>query len=658
MRWSLAILLPSLIWAAAPTTRRILVGTWAPTGPAGKPRLQHGAADARDLADAFQRLGSVGESDTVLLEVSDTTALVRAWDEATTRSEKARSQGLSAELIVFHTGHADAQGFRLGDQVLPWSRVQQFLSKRDGSMKVAFLDACASGNALRSKGGKFVSSAATESVAGSAVLSSSRSNELSTESDKDGGSLFTRAVVAGLRGAADSDHDGRVTLSETFRYAAVETERRASALGAPEQHPSGSTELVGEVDPVLTDLRSAPARLRFEAGFPATSLWDSTRRVIGTASTGPRDSLELALSPGLWTLRTDSGSARMQVLLREGESRRISPLEMVTIPVVPRPADTTDTTTRWVPINFGILPPVSINGAKPRRVKNAFSMDFILGEAKTVSGFQFSGVMSRVFGDASGLQMSVAGNTVLGNMSGFQFSNANQVDGNLVGAQLATYLNMTEGDLRGAQVSALMNVARGNVEGAQLGGAAYAGNLRHGAQIALVTVSGKAVGVQAGLVNVAREMDGLQLGLVNVGSGSGARLGFVNVVPSGKPISIGALSVGSQLELHPIVQISQDLSNRLLLRTRMDWFQSGLSWEGLPYLGGERILSIETSARLERLLATELGFAWVFPGWSPRLVPEIVAGFSLPLMSHLSPIVQARWSLETKRATLWSGVEF
>jgi len=372
-----------------------------------------------------------------------------------------------------------------------------------------------------------------------------------------------------------------------------------------------------------------------------------------------RDTLDIALSPGLWTLRTDSGAARMQVLLRPGEIRRISPLELVTIPVIPVTApDTVDTTTRWVPINFGILPPVSINGAKPRRVRNAFSMDLILGEARTFSGFQFSGVMSRAFGDATGFQMSVAGNTVLGNMSGFQVSNANQVDGNLVGAQLASYLNMTEGDLRGAQVALLMNVARGKVDGAQLGGAAYAGNMRHGAQIALVTVSGSATGVQAGLVNVAREIDGLQLGLVNVGSGSGVRIGVVNVVPSGKPTSIGALGVGSELELHPVLQISQDMSNRLLLRSRMDWFQSGLSIEGLPYLGGERRFSIETSARLERLLATELGFAWVFPGWTPRPVPEIVAGFSLPLMSHLAPMVQARWSLETKRATLWSGVEF
>lgn len=90
----------------------------------------------------------------------------------------------------------------------------------------------------------------------------------------------------------------------------------------------------------------------------------------------------------------------------------------------------------------------------------------------------------------------------------------------------------------------------------------------------------------------------------------------------------------------------------------MDWFQSGVSIEGLPYLGGERRISIETTARLERLLATELGLAWVFPGWTPRPVPEIVAGFSLPLMSHLSPFVQARWSLETNQATLWSGVEF
>lgn len=662
MRAAVALILAPALACASVPARRLLVATWSPDGGPGKARLLHGASDATDFADAFVELGGVSPSDRLLREVSDTASLKEVWRTAEARLDSAIRQGGSVELFVFHTGHADADGILLGSQRFPWDRLRDLLSGGPEGLRVAFLDACASGNALRSKGGKFHPAQPSPAVTGKAVLASSRSDELSTESDKDGGSLFTRSLVSGLRGAADQDHDGKVTLSEVFRHASRETERRSRELGAPAQHPSGSTELVGTVDPVLTDVRNPPARLRLEPGFPPMSLRDSVRKVIGTASTGAGDTLDLALPPGLWILEDDSSHRAMRVLLRAGQTRTLSPLELLaSSPPAPAAVTDSDTAAIWVPINFGIIPPVSLNGSRPRQVHNAFSMDLVMGEAGRLSGFQLALVMSRVFGDAKGFQMSVGGNTVTGDMGGFQFSIANQVGGSFSGAQIGTDLNLIEGDLAGAQLGILMNVARGNVEGTQIGiGADYAGHLHHGAQFALVTVAGGARGVQVGLVNVAREMDGLQLGLINVGSGTGARFGLLNVVPSGKPYSIGALTVGGDLSLHPSVQMSADGHNRICLRTRRDWFQSGMAWQGLPvpFLRGERALSIETSLRVERLLSAELGLSWTVMGSGSGATPRLLAGFGWPLLTHLSPVVQASWSLESERADFWTGVEF
>lgn len=658
----LALLLVPVVATAAVTPRRVLVATWAPDGGPGKQRLLHGRTDAGDLARAFVELGGVATDDLILSEASDTGSLARIWREADSAVERAKSQGIPTELIVFHTGHADAEGLQLGSEKLPWDRLRSLLSHEQGGLRVAFLDACASGSALRSKGGRFHPAQPSPTVTGRAVLASSRSDELSTESDKDGGSLFTRSLVSGLRGAADQDKDGRVTLSEAFRHSSRETERRAKELGAPSQHPDGSTELVGSVDPVLTDVRNPPARLRLEPGFPALSLRDSSRKVIGTASTGTRDTLDLALTPGLWTLEEDSGRRQMRVLLRPGETRMVSPLELLAKAPTPiSPLSDSDTATTWVPINFGILPPVSLNGGAPRKVRNAFSMDLILGEAKLLTGFQFALVMSRVFGDAKGFQMSVGGNTVTGDMKGLQLSIANQVEGDFQGAQIGTDLNLIEGDLAGTQLGLLMNVARGTVHGTQIGiGANYAGILDHGVQLALVTVSGHAHGVQAGLVNVASRMDGVQAGLINVGSGSGARFGLLNVVPSGSPFAFGALSVGKELALHPSFQVTPDGENRICLHSRRGWFQSGMAWEGIPvpFLRGEQSLSVDAGVRFERILAAELGLAWTLVGDESGWPPQLVAGFAWPILSHLSPIVQASWSFESNRASIWSGVEF
>ncbi len=661
MRRLLAFMMFPVLAAATVAPRRVLVATWAPDGGPGKPRLLHGRTDAEDLAKAFVDLGGVAPQDLILREAADTGSLAGIWRMADSAAGLARSQGVPTELFVFHTGHADAEGMQLGTDRLPWDRLRSLLSRGDGGLRVAFLDACASGSALRSKGGRFHPARPAPTVTGRAVLASSRSDELSTESDKDGGSLFTRALVSGLRGAADQDKDGRVTLSEAFRHSSRETERRARELGAPSQHPDGSTELVGSVDPVLTDVRNPPARLRLEPGFPALSLRDSSRKVMGTASTGAGDTLDLALSPGLWTLEEDSGRRQMRVLLRPGESRMVSPLELLAKADPAKAVSDSDTATTWVPINFGILPPVSLNGASPRKVRNAFSMDLIMGEAKMLTGFQFALVMSRVFGDAKGFQMSVGGNSVTGDMKGAQLSIANQVEGDFQGVQIGTDLNLIEGDLAGTQLGLLMNVARGTVHGTQIGiGADYAGVLDHGVQVALVTVSGHARGVQAGLVNVASRMDGVQAGLINVGSGSGARFGLLNVVPSGSPFAFGALSVGRELGLHPSFQMNPDGENRICLHSRRGWFQSGMAWEGIPVplLRGEQSLSVDAGVRFERILAAELGLAWTLVGDESGWPPQLVAGFAWPILSHLSPIVQASWSFESNRATIWSGLEF
>ena len=71
------------------------------------------------------------------------------------------------------------------------------------------------------------------------VLASSTASELSQESEALRASYFTHHLLSGLRGAADADRDGRVTLSEAYRYAYNRTlvATAATAPAAPSVCP-------------------------------------------------------------------------------------------------------------------------------------------------------------------------------------------------------------------------------------------------------------------------------------------------------------------------------------------------------------------------------------------------------------------------------------
>jgi 8-oxo-dGTP pyrophosphatase MutT (NUDIX family) len=100
--------------------------------------------------------------------------------------------------------------------------------------------------------------------------------ESSQESDRIGASFFTWHLVAGLRGAADEDGDGLVTLSEAYGYTFRETRRSTEDALAGPQHPNYALDLAGQGDFVMTDLRSATAMLHFDPGLDGR-LWVAQR---------------------------------------------------------------------------------------------------------------------------------------------------------------------------------------------------------------------------------------------------------------------------------------------------------------------------------------------------------------------------------------------
>ena len=118
---------------------------------------------------------------------------------------------------------------------------------------VAFLDACYSGAA----GGRTFAAKRTRAGTvddlflerltrskGRAIVTASRPTEVSIELPDLGHGIFTYYLVQGLKGAADSNRDGIVTLQELYEYLEQQVTTKSRAVGG-NQHPVMKGEMEG-----------------------------------------------------------------------------------------------------------------------------------------------------------------------------------------------------------------------------------------------------------------------------------------------------------------------------------------------------------------------------------------------------------------------------
>jgi hypothetical protein len=182
-------------------------------------------------------------------------------------TEAARLAGPNAartEVVVYYSGHADEKGLLLGEDRYSYRSLRDRLDQIPADVRIAVLDACASGAFTRIKGGRarppfLVDQSAN--MRGHAFLTSSAANEVAQESDRIRASYFTHYLVSGLRGAADLSGDGRITLHEAYQFAFSETLGRTVDSKGGVQHPSYDINMSGTGDVVMTDVRQLSATL-------------------------------------------------------------------------------------------------------------------------------------------------------------------------------------------------------------------------------------------------------------------------------------------------------------------------------------------------------------------------------------------------------------
>lgn len=308
-------------WSSPARAQRLAVILGNNSGQRDETPLVYAEDDAVRMGDALVAVGGFDAGDVNLLRGSDASAARRS---ILGMNERLRQMSTAdSMLVVYYSGHSDAQALHLGDSELPFQELVQLVRSSAARFRVLIVDSCRAGGLTRAKGGRPVApidiTVHGEGVAdneGLVILTSAAADEDAQESDQLQGSFFTHHLVSALLGAADDDGDDVVTLAELYRYAYEHTLRDSSQTLVGVQHPGYRYDLRGTGDIALARLGSPRTRglLRVPAHVEVLLFaGERSGRVVAESRRESRSGGVLAVRPGRYFVR-----ARGERVLFEG----------------------------------------------------------------------------------------------------------------------------------------------------------------------------------------------------------------------------------------------------------------------------------------------------------------------------------------------------
>ena len=313
----------------------ILVGT--NLGGPGQTPLRFAEDDAARMAQVLRELGRYGGGDMRVLVRPTTAQLLATVDEIGKKLRAHHERGEQAVLVFYYSGHAKASAFHLAGEELAVATLRERLEALPTTLTLVILDACQSGQFARTKGVEPAADFSFNSVArlttkGTAVMASSTAQELSQESDELRSSYFTHHLIVGLRGAADADGDGRVSLDEAYRYAYRRTLASTARTQVGSQHVTLKTDLAGQGDVPVTYPADARSQLELAGALEARVLVQhkASGNVVAEVQKARGAPLRLAFAAGTYEaiVREAAGARRVLRCRLALADERVTPLEL------------------------------------------------------------------------------------------------------------------------------------------------------------------------------------------------------------------------------------------------------------------------------------------------------------------------------------------
>jgi len=539
-------------------------------------KLMYAESDAIAFQKTMADIGGIPKTNSILLLDPSKDDVDIAMATISQMIANGKNNLKRSEFVFYYSGHSDENALLLGRTTYGYSELKQAISNVPSDVHVVILDSCYSGNFIRTKGGSRQKPFLVDDssvVKGHAYLSSSSSQEFSQESDEIGSSFFTNAMITGLRGAADSSGDKKVTLNELYSYAFNETLSKTENTSTGPQHPNYNITLVGSGDLVLSDISSSDCVLTISKQLAGRIIIrDKNGKLVSEINKTADNPVFLAIEEAQYSVTVIGEKSTLQGNFKL-VSKRAYTLSSENLTPVIRVANRTrgdeeseetedenagseyeyenrsEDDFAYVPFMFSFVCDefylalnkdiVTAVGIGLLRV-NAYEADGALvagigSEAVYINGFQGGGVYSIAM-DVNGAQGSGVFN-IGRDIRGVQGSGVFNFARDVSGVQGSGVINIAR-DVRYVQGSGVANIATGMVNGVQGSGVVnFAMGLRgiQGAGIVNITC-GESSGVQgAGILNIANgDFDGVQVGLVNYCNGeSGFQFGLVNISKNG-----------------------------------------------------------------------------------------------------------------------------
>lgn len=304
---------------------RILLAVGAPRGTSGDQPLLHPLDDAQAVRDVFTSIGGVPAVAALLVSDPTAASLHASLDQAEALALGHSPQEVS--FLFYFSGHGDREAIHLSGEAFPIRELQERIARLPAALRLVVIDACRT-KTDRTKGmttepGFPIALSSSQIASGVAWLFASSDGDVAQESDEIGGALFSHFWTTGLRGAADSNGDGRVTLQESFDFAYAQTLLQSARSGAALQRPQERLELTEAGPVVLTALSTNRATLVLPADRDALYLvyGASSRSLEAELYAQPDRATSVALPPGRYVVqrRVEAAGGVTDVMLAAGD---------------------------------------------------------------------------------------------------------------------------------------------------------------------------------------------------------------------------------------------------------------------------------------------------------------------------------------------------
>lgn len=558
-------------------------------------RLLYAGTDAIAFKKTMSEIGGIPQTNGILLLDPSKSDLDDAMQVVSSMISANKHNSKRSEFLFYYSGHSDESALLLGKSTYGYSELKAAISSVPSDVHVVILDSCYSGNFIRTKGGQkqkpFLVDDSTV-VKGHAYLSSSSSQEFSQESDEIGSSFFTNAMLTGLRGAADSSGDKKVTLNELYSYAFSETLSKTENSTVGPQHPNYNITLVGSGDLILSDISNSDSIVMLTPDLKGRLiLRDKNGKLISEVNKLNDNPLYLALEKGEYNATLIGRGATLQgsFQLNSGKIYELSPNSLMPVAAAFHRVrgeklsehnsgedDTSEDSNDivgfhfdlsenevYVPVEFSLVDN-ELSKQFNKKVLTSFSLGLLrskvykvngamvalgINEAEYLRGLQFSYFINRaeyvegvqytsIFnhtGHLKGMQASGIFN-VAKDVLGFQAAGIFSTAHNVEGMQASGIFNVSH-DFLGMQAAGIYNVAK-KTKGFQAAGIVNKADDFEGFQLAGIANHADAFkGCQiAGIVNIVHDCTecGVQIGVINIaGDFNGIQLGLLNISKNG-----------------------------------------------------------------------------------------------------------------------------